>query len=306
MNSLNYALLGDPSIAPELGKKATQSDITTYDRKTGDAILTLSVANGYPDKLQPLVQMLAFTQQVILNVQALDSRLGEQVVAADLHGPRPGFLLAGPAVEPGKIAAVLRGTSLEGLRPLADLRELKEQILSPKPAPARGECRVHVDQCFEVKGLGTVALGVVARGEVRKHDDLLLWPAMRPVQIRSVQMHDDDVDSAPAGARVGLALKGLAAADVARGDQLAPAGTLESAAELRFPFRATPYYKRPLQLNSQYHLQVGAQIHPGRVRLEGGTLAFTSERPSSFAPGDRALLLDLSSPGLRVIGGGAL
>ncbi|MEM3087148.1 MAG: EF-Tu/IF-2/RF-3 family GTPase [Halobacteria archaeon] len=307
MHSLNYALLGDPSIAAELGKKATQTDIATYDRKTGDAILTLSVATGYPEKLQPLVQMLAFTRQAILHVTTLDPKLGEQVVAADLHGPRPGFLLHDPAVDPGRVATILRGTGLEGLTPLSGLKELKEKapLLRPPP-PAAGEARVAVDQCFEVKGLGTVALGVVLRGTVRKHDDLLLWPARTPVQIRSVQMHDDDVPQAPAGARVGLALKGVASAEVSRGEQLAPEGTLETAAELRFQFRATPYCKKPVTAGSQYHLQVGAQIHPGRARLDGGALIFSSDKPFAHAAGDRALLLDLNNPGLRIVGGGVL
>lgn len=307
MNSLNYALLGDPSIAPELGKLATQSDIATYDRKTGDTILTLSVATGYPDKLQPLVQMLAFTQQAILHVTALDPRLGEQVVAADLHGPRPGFLLHDPAVDPGKVVTILRGTALERLKPLTGLKELKEQVtlLKPPPPPA-GDVRVVVDQCFEVKGLGTVALGVVLRGTIRKHDDLLLYPQKTRVQIRSVQMHDDDAPEAPVGARVGLALKGITSADVSRGEQLAPEGTQEAAAELRFQFRTTPYYKKPIQSGSQYHLQVGAQIHPGKAQLEGDALAFTSEKPFAYARGDRALLLDLNNPGLRIVGGGTL
>jgi selenocysteine-specific translation elongation factor len=87
---------------------------------------------------------------------------------------------------------------------------------------------------------------------------------------------------------------------------LAPEGALEVASGLRFPFRATPYYKKPVAAGSQYHLQVGAQIHPGRAQLEGGTLVFASDKPFAHARGDRALLLDLNNPGLRIMGGGIL
>ncbi|MBI4361843.1 MAG: elongation factor Tu [Euryarchaeota archaeon] len=306
MKSLNYALLGDASIAPELGKKATQTDIATYDRKTGDSILTYAVATGYPEKLQPLVQMLALCDPVILNVSVLDRALGEQVVAAHLHGRSRGFLLQAPGVDPGRVAAVLKSTTLEGLRSLPGLRELREQVASLEQSAPGGETRVHVDQCFEVKGVGTVVLGVVARGTLRKHDDLHLYPRGTPVQVRSIQMHDDDVEMAPAGARVGLALKGTTAADVARGDQLAPEGTLQSAGELRLRFQPTPYYKSPIRAESQYHLQVGAQIHPVRAQPEGETLTAVSEHPYAYTPGDRALLLDLNSPGLRIAGGGTV
>ncbi len=52
MNSLNFVLLGDTSIAKDLGKKGTTTDISIYDRKIADAIMTWTIPITYPDKIQ--------------------------------------------------------------------------------------------------------------------------------------------------------------------------------------------------------------------------------------------------------------
>lgn len=41
VKSINFVILGDYSIAMELGKKGTESDIAIYNRKTTDTILQL-------------------------------------------------------------------------------------------------------------------------------------------------------------------------------------------------------------------------------------------------------------------------
>ncbi len=52
MNSLNFVLLGDTSIAKDLGKKGTTTDISIYDRKIADAIMMWTIPITYPDKIQ--------------------------------------------------------------------------------------------------------------------------------------------------------------------------------------------------------------------------------------------------------------
>ena len=61
LNSFNFVLLGDTTIANELGKKGTSSDITIYDRKTNDKIISYCFPNTYPEKLQPLLQSIAMS-----------------------------------------------------------------------------------------------------------------------------------------------------------------------------------------------------------------------------------------------------
>lgn len=66
---------------------------------------------------------------------------------------------------------------------------------------------VPVDHAFSVKGVGTVVLGLVTKGTVKKHDALKVLPGTKTVQVRSIQKHDDDFDLASEGDRVGSGLK---------------------------------------------------------------------------------------------------
>ena len=41
MKSVNFTILGEQSIANDFGKKGTSTDLTLYDRKESDIILSL-------------------------------------------------------------------------------------------------------------------------------------------------------------------------------------------------------------------------------------------------------------------------
>ena len=68
---------------------------------------------------------------------------------------------------------------------------------------------VPIDHHFNVRGIGTVILGCVADGWIKKHDKMRVEPLGKTAQIRSVQKHDDDFAWAYAGDRVGCALKDI-------------------------------------------------------------------------------------------------
>ena len=67
-----------------------------------------------------------------------------------------------------------------------------------------------------MKGIGEVILGFVKQGVINTHDTMVLLPADKDI-IRSIQMQDKDFDSATAGCRVGLAIKGATIEELKRG-----------------------------------------------------------------------------------------
>jgi selenocysteine-specific translation elongation factor len=79
LNSINFVLLGDPSIVGELGRKGTTTDIAIYDKKTSDFIYTWTLPVTYPDKIQSLLQAVNIAEYAILNVTKLDKYLGEEI-----------------------------------------------------------------------------------------------------------------------------------------------------------------------------------------------------------------------------------
>ena len=162
-----------------------------------------------------------------------------------------------------------------------------------------------IDHVFPVKGVGTVALGVVRQGTIRAHERHRLWPTPKEVEVRSIQVHDVDRKDAGCGERVGLALKGVEADEVSRGMIVAPAGSLSEGAHLATgPFEKCRYYRGAVAAGDHLHLSVGLQVVPvvvEQVGVGGGRLE--TDRPVVYRPNDPGLLLDLSAPtGPRVAG----
>src|SRR5215813_15564997 len=82
-------------------------------------------------------------------------------------------------------------------------------------------------------------------------------------------MHDDPVNESKSPARVGLAIKGVDADDISRGDVLCS----NSSSNLRVTtdaipaeFIKSPYYKGDLTENQTYLLSVGMQIKPVKIK----------------------------------------
>ncbi|MBV0901613.1 GTPBP1 family GTP-binding protein [Haloarcula salina] len=107
---------------------------------------------------------------------------------------------------------------------LGDLDAMFEAL--PKTAGEVGDFRMYVDRTYNVQGVGAVASGTIKSGEVEAGDELLIGPmqdgSLRPVEVRSIEMHYHRVDEAKAGRIVGIALKGVREADIERGMVLLP------------------------------------------------------------------------------------
>jgi elongation factor 1-alpha len=120
------------------------------------------------------------------------------------------------------VVPVLR-TSAVTSEGLDALDELFERL--PESA-ADGDFQMYVDRTYNVTGVGAVASGTIKSGQVEAGDQLLLGPmadgSFRDVEVRSIEMHYHRVDEAQAGRIVGIALKGVAEADIERGMVLLP------------------------------------------------------------------------------------
>ena len=85
--------------------------------------------------------------------------------------------------------------------------------------------RLYVDRSFSLRGFGTIVTGTLWSGSIGEGDELRLEPTGRPVRVRSVQVHDRDVERAEAGQRVAVSLPGVERGEVGRGEALvAPGG----------------------------------------------------------------------------------
>ncbi len=305
MKSVNFVVLGDYSIASQLGKKGTSTDITIYDRKTADVVYTWTAPITFPDKVQPLMQAVNIAEYAILNVAKLDKFLGEQILALDYAGIKEGFVLHSYEVDREKLKALLKGTVLANYQFLDSVDQLKQEMTKFEPKAQEGPVMIPVDHAFDVKGVGTVVLGVVRQGSVKAYDELTLQPSGKAILIKSIQMHDDPVESSSSPARVGLAVKGPSAEDISRGDVICAAGTVKVATgAVSTKFQKSPFFKGELADNQMYMLSVGMQIRPVRIKLAGDAIEITPEKPMAYLPGQACVLLKPDSQGSRIIGKG--
>jgi selenocysteine-specific translation elongation factor len=307
LNSINFVVLGDSSIAAQLGKKGTATDIVIYDRKTADTVYTWTAPTTFPDKLQSLMQAVNIAEYAILNVIKLDKFLGEQVMALDSVGLAGGLVLHSYEVDREKLKALLKGTSLASYQFVDSVDQLKQEIAKLKPKSADGPLVIPVDHAFDVKGVGTVALGVVKQGTVKAYDELVLLPGKKNILVKSIQMHDDPVESSSSPARVGLAIKGAGADEISRGDVIcAPDAVRVSSGAVTAKFAKSPFFKGDLPENHTYMISVGMQVKAAKIKLEGDALQVTPEKPIVYQQGQTLVLLKPDSQGTRIAGKGSI
>lgn len=307
MNSINFVVLGDSSIAAQLGKKGTATDLVIHDRKTADTVYTWTAPATFPDKIQPLMQAANIAEYAILNVTKLDKFLGEQVMALDSVGLTDGFVLHSYEVDREKLKTLLKQSSLANYQFVDSIDQLKQEMAKLKPKSAEGPVMIPIDHAFDVKGVGTVALGVVKQGTVKAYDELMLFPGKIKVLVKSIQMHDDPAESSSSPARVGLAIKGPGADDISRGDVIcAPDAIKVSSGTISVKFSKSPFFKGDLPENHTYMVSVGMQVKSAKVKLEGEILQVTPEKPIAYQEGQTLVLLKPDSQGTRIAGKGSI
>jgi selenocysteine-specific translation elongation factor len=257
MKSINFVILGDYQIASELGKKGTTTDLSIYDRKTQDTIYTWTDPITFPDKIQSLMQAVNIAEYAILNATKIDKYLGEQIIALDAVGFKSGFILHSYEVDEVKLKTLIRTTTISDFKFLDNIDQLKQEMSRLEPKSLGGDCIIPIDHAFNVKGIGTVILGVIKQWIVKTYDQLKILPSGDNILIKSIQMHDDPVNESKSPARVGLAIKGIDADDISRGDVLCSNSTSNvkvTTDAIPAEFIKSPYHKGDLTENQTYYL----------------------------------------------------
>ena len=308
MESINFVCLGQTEFVKELGKKGQSSDITTYDSKKEDRIMTYVIPSGFPDKIQPLITAVNLGEYSIVNVDKLDKFLGEQILALDLMRLDKGFLLHSYSVESESLKSLLKNTVASSFKVEENIESLKESITSIPSIKRDGPTIIHIDNVFNVKGVGVVVLGILKQGTIKVHQELILFPQNKTVIIKSIQMHDKNVEESHSPARVGLALTGVSYDEISRGDILSNYTHFTSSdQQLIIDFDKVPFYKNELSETHSYLLAIGTQIRSAKIqKLENNKLKILSDNVFSFKAGDIAILLNPDSKDIRIVGSGRI
>ena len=308
--SITIGLLGSNHnitklIGESLGTPGTQSDLQFYNRLDSNLNIVFTAVSpiGYPDKIKSLLQTCAETSIHVMIIDAergITPEIGEIMVAMNLYcehfssTTKPIAAIGGitsanewriEEIEKQlpKLTAntILKDMSLHILKTREDYQKLKQAIVDLDKSIVRSDpadvsySKVLIDHVFPVKGVGTVALGLVFQGQIKAGEMYDLIPGQKKVILRSIQKFDRDFKTAEQGDRVGLALKGVKSEKIDRNTIFCTMGALETTDHLNSKFYVSPYY-RPQNVNGiispndpkTYHIIANLGISP--VKLING------------------------------------
>ncbi|MCL6582693.1 MAG: selenocysteine-specific translation elongation factor [bacterium] len=216
----------------------------------------------------------------------------------------PTFLRQAPIIN----CSCRSGEGIEQLK-----KALMEAVDKVERASLREEFRLPVDRVFSIPGYGTVATGTLVDGEVMAGSTAVVYPEGRKVKIRALQVHNQWVEEAQAGQRVGFNLANIGISELKRGDVIASPGSLLPTTILDARLRYLESNLAPLTNRTRVRLHTGTTeviarvIYMDREKIEPGEQAivqFRLEEKVAPAVFDRYIIRSLSPA--HTIGGGVI
>jgi len=276
-----------------------------YNKKTDDCIYTFMTP--FEDKLTAKTQILSSIDAAIVNCEQMTTQVGETILLLDSLGITEGILLLPAYSDRTQIHQMIKNTSLEQFTVLErNIPKIIGHLVRMEPKRDFSSPAVVItDHSFSVKGIGEVILGFVKQGTINTHDTMMLYPANKEVMIRSIQMQDRDFDSATAGCRVGLAIKGAAIEELKRGAMFSANGA--ATINTRFTLRFTKNRYYPEIKKGMSHGTIGMQSLPVTITdITDGTITIETEKPVGYTKNDTFILFDLNAKKLHHIGNGTV
>jgi len=302
MPVLNVAFSGTEELARSIAKRSDVRDIESYVYKEVRGGLTQIISLlrplKHPERLRPLLSVLNVAKVGLVEVTKVDASLGEILVAFGCARIEIGHVIINPEqggwVDPDQVKMILSQAGLknwklhESVPDEHDLRELLFAHLDEVENDSEGDLILPVDQHFNVKGIGLVAIGYVQSGTVNVHDELILLPANGSGNAKSLQVMDDDVDAAVAGDRVGLALRNAKEEHLGSGTILVRPAVEDKKSATSIPLAVvqhnssvmtltrSPFQKRELAVGDIVHASADLQFVVGRIESIDGSDAIVN------------------------------
>ncbi|MFB3765592.1 MAG: EF-Tu/IF-2/RF-3 family GTPase [Methanotrichaceae archaeon] len=314
MANLNVAILGALDYAKDLGKKGTTSDLTFYNLKRGENTVTIIEPTRYPERLAPLFYAVSLARKAILIVDQINPVFGECVVMLQCACVRNGIVILRNYIAREQIMPLIKGTVIEGYEFMEDDKNALREKLLDEASKIDTSCNfdigtMPIDHFFNVRGVGTVVLGCVVEGAIKKHDELRVLPGDKTAQVRSIQKHDEDFDCAGVGDRTGMALKGVDVEELDRGTILTNDKSIKHISSLTAKAEIVKYWPSPIKEGMVLHLGLWMQFVPARVEAisvekdwHNPEMTLNLDKMLVYKPGAKAVITYPEGGKLRVVG----
>jgi elongation factor 1-alpha len=165
----------------------------------------------------------------------------------------------------------------------------------PPEKPVGKPLRVPIQDVYTITGVGTVPVGRVETGIMRPNDKVIVMPSGALGEIKSIETHHTQLESAEAGDNVGFNLRGVDKKSIKRGDIIGPSDNPPAVAKefeariivISHPTAIAPGYTPVLHAHTA---QVAATISHFVSKIDPRTGATTEENPKFLKTGDAAIV----------------
>jgi elongation factor 1-alpha len=178
----------------------------------------------------------------------------------------------------------------EGRTILEALNDLPE----PEP-PTDAPLRVPIQDVYTISGIGTVPVGRVETGQLRTGDSVSFQPSDVGGEVKTIEMHHEEVPQADPGDNVGFNVRGVGKDDIRRGDVCGPADDPPKVAEtfqaqivvMQHPSVITAGYTPVFHAHTA---QVAGTIESIDQKLDPASGEVAEEEPDYIQAGDAAVV----------------
>jgi elongation factor 1-alpha len=174
------------------------------------------------------------------------------------------------------------------------LLESLNNLEEPEP-PTDTDLRVPIQDSFKIQGAGTVTVGRIETGNLEPGNQIVYEPSGTRGEVRSIEMHHEEVDRAGPGDNVGFDVRGVGIDDVRRGDVAGPADNPPSVPDT---FQAQIVVMQHPSVLSEGYTPV-LHAHTSQVPVTMESIEYTidaktgdpkEENPSHISPGEAAVV----------------
>ena len=174
------------------------------------------------------------------------------------------------------------------------LLEALNALPEPEP-PTDTSLRLPIQDVYTISGIGTVPVGRVETGIMNTGNDVVFQPSDVGGEVKTIEMHHEEVPQAGPGDNVGFNVRGIGQDDIRRGDVCGPAEDSPSVAEtfqaqivvMQHPSVITAGYTPVFHAHTA---QVACTVESIDKKIDAASGEVTDEDPDFIQNGDAAVV----------------
>ncbi|MDG6257838.1 MAG: translation elongation factor EF-1 subunit alpha [Methanomicrobiaceae archaeon] len=168
-------------------------------------------------------------------------------------------------------------------------------MLTEPEKPIELPLRLPIQDVYSISGIGTVPVGRIETGVMKKGMKVSFMPANKEGEIKSIEMHHEEQPQALPGDNVGFNVRGIGKNDIRRGDVCGPADVPPTVADefvaqivvLHHPSALTVGYTPVFHAHTA---QVACTFIELQKKLDPRTGQVKEENPTFLKTGDAAIV----------------